>query len=138
MITCKDSTEGRSKRSHDRGFFHEHHRASQVTCEVLLVGFRSFSSVLVSWNLDFISVATSSPCKCAHVHVSGSSGNDFDLPREQVRRREGVASESIRLQAGQSEDLVCADHPSHALHYGPVVWCDTSDGGASASSTVFC
>jgi hypothetical protein len=53
--------------------------------------------------------------------------------REQDRGRNRAAEEGFRLQANQSEGLVCAHRSSDAWRDGLDVWPDALDGGAASN-----
>src|SRR5208282_3566839 len=115
-----------------------HYRIPEkITPEVLFVGFRSFSSVLVGWRLDHASVGAWPPCECAHVLLPSDRGSDSGLQREQDCWRDCATDEILRLEANPRKDLVCANHSADAGHLWTVVCADAPDGGATSGSAVF-
>lgn len=105
--------------------------------EFLLVGFRSFDSVLVGGRRDRTSAAAWSPRGRAHVPLPGDGGSDLRLQREKDHGRDRAVEEIVRFQANQTEDLVCADRPPDARHHASVIRANALIGSAPSGPAVY-
>ena len=95
--------------------------ARQFVPRVFPASLRSFHSLPRDWGSDRNSVAPWTTSGCAYGCVSGDGRSDSHSPRPWGRWREGVAAESLRLPAGQGENLVRAHPASDARSNGVVV-----------------